>query len=46
MQEPVLTALDLDKKNEDGGEYVRLCNRRSVIDRRRRWKMKASSISF
>jgi len=30
-KEPVLAALDLDKKNEDGSRYVRLCYRRSVI---------------
>ena len=32
-KEPVLAAPDLDLKNEDRGECIRLCYRRSVIDR-------------
>ena len=31
MKEPVLAALDLNKKNEDEGRCVRLCNRGSII---------------
>jgi len=30
-KEPVLIALDLDKKNEDRSRYVRLYNRRSIV---------------
>ena len=30
-KEPVLAALDLDKKNEDGSGCVGLCYRKSVI---------------
>jgi len=30
-KELVLAVLDLDKKNEDGIKYIRLCNRWSVI---------------
>ena len=31
-KEPVLAALDLDKKNEDGSRCIRLCYRRGVIN--------------
>ena len=31
-QEPVLAAPDLDKKNEDGGGCIRLCDRGSVVN--------------
>jgi len=27
-KKPVLAALNLDKKNDNGSKYVRLCNRR------------------
>ena len=30
-KEPVLAALDLDKKNEDRSGYIGLCYRKSVI---------------
>ena len=30
-KEPVLAALDLDKKNEDGSRCIRLYNRRNII---------------
>ena len=33
MKEPVLAVPDLDKKNEDGGECIRFCDRRSVVNR-------------
>ena len=45
-KEPVLAALDLDKKNEDGSRCIRLCYRRSVIYEVRRWVMETSSISI
>jgi len=32
-KEPVLAAPDIDKKNEDGGGYIRLCDRGSVVNR-------------
>ena len=31
-KKPVLAAPDIDKKNENRGRYIRLCNRRSVIN--------------
>ena len=30
-KEPVLAVLDLDKKNKDGSECIRLCYRRGII---------------
>ena len=45
-KEPVLAALDLDKKNEDGSRCIGLCYRRDVIDGVRRWIMETSGISF
>ena len=32
MKEPVLAVPDLDKKNEDGDECIRFCDRRSVVN--------------
>jgi len=32
-KKPVLAAPDLDKKNEDGSRYIRLCYGRSIIYR-------------
>jgi len=32
MKEPVLAALDLDKKNEDESECIELCNRRGFVN--------------
>ena len=32
-KEPVLAVLDLDKKNKDGSECIRLHNRRCLIHR-------------
>ena len=43
-KEPILVVLDLDKKNEDGSGCVRLCNRKSVVNRGERWIMETSSI--
>ena len=31
-EEPVLAAPDINKKNEDGGGRIGLCNRRGVIN--------------
>ena len=31
-KKPVLAAPDIDKKNEDGGRCIGLCDRESVID--------------
>ena len=31
-KEPVLAALDLDKKNKDGSRHIRLYYRRSVVN--------------
>ena len=31
-KELVLAAPDIDKKNEDGGRCIRLCNGRSIIN--------------
>jgi len=31
-KELVLAAPDIDKKNEDGGGYIRLCDRRCVVN--------------
>ena len=31
-EEPVLAASDIDKKNEDGGRCIGLCNGRSIVD--------------
>jgi len=45
-KEPVLAALDLDKKNEDGSRCIRLCYRRSVVNGVQRWKVETSGISF
>ena len=45
-KELVLAAPDLDKKNEDGSGYVRLCNRRSVVNGGRRQIVEASSFPF
>ena len=46
IQELVLAALDLDKKNEDGSGCFRLHYRRCIINGRRRWKMETSCISL
>ena len=43
-KELVLAASDIDKKNEDGGRCVRLCNGRHVVNGMQRWIVKASSI--
>jgi len=45
-KELVLVALDLDKKNEDGSECIRLYYRRSLVNGVQRWKVEASSISL
>ena len=45
-EEPVLVALDLDKKNEDKSGCIGLCNGRSTVDRRRRWSVETSGISL
>ena len=31
-EEPVLAALDIDKKNKNGGGYIGLCDRWSIVD--------------
>ena len=33
MKEPVLAVSDLDKKNEDGSQYIRLYYKRDIIYR-------------
>ena len=43
-KEPVLAALDLDKKNENRSRCVRLCYRGGVIDGVQRWIMETSGI--
>ena len=43
-KEPVLAAPNIDKKNEDGGRCVRLCNGRCVVDGMQRWIVEASGI--
>ena len=43
-KEPVLAALYLDKKNEDGSGCIRLCNMRGIIYGIQRQKMTARSI--
>ena len=45
-KELVLAAPDLNKKNEDGSRCVRLCDRRSIIDRVQRWIMETGGIPF
>jgi len=45
-EEPVLAAPDIDKKNEDGGRCIRLCNRRSIVDGVWGWTVEASSLPF
>jgi len=45
-KEPVLATPDLDKKNEDGSECIRLYYRRSVINGVQRWIMETGGISF
>jgi len=45
-KELVLTAPDLDNKNEDGSRYVRLCHRRGFIYGVQRWIMETSGISL
>ena len=46
MQELVLIAQDLDKKNENESRYVGLYYGESAINRRKRWKIEASHISL
>jgi len=45
-KEPVLVAPDIDKKNEDGGGCVGLCNGRCVINGMRRWVVETGGISL
>jgi len=45
-KEPVLAALDLDKKNKDGSRCVRLHYRRGFIYGMQRWAMETSGISI
>ena len=45
-KEPVLAALDLDKKNKDGSRCVGLHYRRGVIYGMQRWAMETSGISI
>jgi len=45
-KEPVLAALDLDKKNEDGSRCIGLCYGRGIIDGVQQWIMETGSISI
>ena len=45
-EEPVLAAPDIDKKNEDGGGCIGLCNGRCIINGMWRWIVEASSFPF
>jgi len=46
IEEPVLAAPDIDKKNEDGSGCIGLCNGRCVINGMQRWIVEASSLPF
>ncbi len=45
-QEPVLAALDLDKKNEDGSGCFGLCYGDMLLNGGRRWKVETSRFSL
>ena len=45
-EEPVLAAPDIDKKNEDGGRCIRLCNGRGTINGMWGWFVETSSFPF
>jgi len=43
-KEPVLAALDLDKKNKNGSGCFKLYNRRNIVNGRRRWKVETGCL--
>jgi len=45
-KEPVLAAPDIDKKNEDGGGYIRLCDGRSIVDGMQGWVVETGGLPF